>query len=183
MSTFKKQYQERSATMNTFNTLSSRLFAGIGTLTLLGTMGLVASRPAHTAGGPVPVTVANTSLAVTDADAARQAVSGTLILTDSAYSGTLFTIPSDKRLVMETVSIIGNRFDANTYTIEVDTTQGGAFRQICLNLLPNGAPFPALTQPLRLYGDPGTQVKVFASSDGREAKYVGVSFFGHLVNL
>ena len=164
-------------------TLTSRLLAGVGTLTLLAGMGLFASRPAHTVSGPVPVTVANTSLAVTDADAARQAVSGTLILTDSAYSGTLFTIPSDKRLVMETVSIIGNRFDANTYTIEVDTTQGGAFRQICLNLLPNGAPFPALTQPLRLYGDPGTQVKVFASSDGREAKYVGVSFFGHLVNL
>ena len=165
------------------NTLRVRLVTGFGTLALLAAIGLFASRPAHTAGGPVPVAVTNTSLAVTDADAARQAVSGTLILTDSASNGTLFTIPSDKRLVMETVSIIGNRFDANTYTIEVDTTQGGAFRQICLNLLPNGAPSPALTQPLRLYGDPGTQVKVFASSDGREAKYVGVSFFGHLVNL
>ena len=164
-------------------TLRVRLVSGLTLLGLFAGLGLFASRPAHTVGGPVPVTVANTSLAVTDADAARQAVSGTLILTDSAYSGTLFTIPSDKRLVMETVSIIGNRFDANTYTIEMDTTQGGAFRQICLNLLPNGAPSPALIQPLRLYGDPGTQVKVFASSDGREAKYVGVSFFGHLVNL
>ena len=165
------------------NTLRVRLVSGLTLLGLLAGIGLFASRPVHGVGGPVPVTVANSSLAVTDTDAARQAVSGTLILTDAVSFGTLYTIPADKRLVMETAGVVGNRFDTNTYTIEVDTTQGGAFRQTFLNLLPNGAPFPALTQPLRLYGDPGTQVKVFASSDGQRSNFVGVSFSGHLVNL
>lgn len=47
--------------MNKFltHTLGPRLLAGLGTLTLLAGIGLLASRPAHTTGGPVPVTVTN----------------------------------------------------------------------------------------------------------------------------
>ena len=46
-----------------------RLFAGFGTLTLLAGIGLLASRPAYTAGGPIAVTVTNPLVGVTDADA------------------------------------------------------------------------------------------------------------------
>ena len=52
-------------------TLSPRLLAGFGTLVLLASLGLFASRPAHTAGGPIPVSVANPILAVADTESAR----------------------------------------------------------------------------------------------------------------
>ena len=134
----------------------------------------------------MPVTVANTSLAVTNADTARQAVSGSLVLSGPTFcapDGTVYTVPIDKRLVIDTVTVVGNHSDLNSYTIEVDTTQGGTFRQTFLNLLPTGAPFPAFSQSLRLYVDPGTQVKVLTSSNGHNSTFIGFSFFSHLVDL
>ena len=46
-----------------------RLLAGFGTLALVVGIGLAASHPAHTAGGPIAVTIANTPLAVVAVDA------------------------------------------------------------------------------------------------------------------
>ena len=66
----------------TQSTLASRLLAGFGTAALLGAIGLFASRPAHTAGGPIPVSVANTPLATTAADMP----SGTAISGSTKYS-------------------------------------------------------------------------------------------------
>ena len=56
--------------MNRFTIYLPRLLAGFGTLALFGAIGLLASRPAHTAGGPIPVSVANTPLATTVSDLA-----------------------------------------------------------------------------------------------------------------
>ena len=173
--------------MTLFKDLAPRLLAGFGTAALVTAVGLFASsRPAHTAGGPVPVTVANSSLVVTDADAARQSINGTVVLsgtTFSAPSGTLYTVPANKRLVIETLYAVGGRNDANSYSLEVDTTKNGALFQTFLNLLPTGASYPAVTQPLRLYVEPGTSVTAFAQGNGHNAVFVGLSFTGHLVDL
>ena len=166
--------------------LGSRLLAGVGTLALLGGIGLMSSRPARTAGGPVPVTVANPSLAVTDADAARQAVTGNLILSGPVFSspsGILYTVPASKRLVIETVAAISNRNDANAYTIEVDTITGGVLEQTFVTLLPNSALYSTLAQPLRLYADPGSTIQVIVQNNGHNAPFTGLSFAGHLVDL
>ena len=164
--------------------LGSRLLAGVGTLTLLAAIGLFASRPARTAGGPVPVS--NPSLATTDADAARQAVTGNLILSGPVFSspsGILYTVPASKRLVIETVSAISGRNDANAYTIEVDTITGGVLDQTFVTLLPNSALYSTLAQPLRLYADPGSTIQVIAQNNGHNAPFTVLSFAGHLVDL
>ena len=58
--------------MYSLRPLAPRLLAGIGLLALLAAIGLVTSRPAHSGGGPVPVTVVN---AVQERDSpARQPV-------------------------------------------------------------------------------------------------------------
>ena len=111
-----------------------RLFAGVGTLTLLAGIGLFASRPAHTAGGPVAVSVANTPLAVLNRDTdnpARHAVGDTLNLGSESLGkvlvGSLYTVPANKRLVIEHLSATANQdHDANGYNIEVDTVQNGS---------------------------------------------------------
>ena len=167
-------------------TLPARLGGGLALLALVAGVGLFASRPARTAGGPIPVTVANPSLAVTDADAARQAVTGHLLLFGPVFSspsGTLYTVPADKRLVIETVSASSNRNDANSYTIEVDTTTGGMLDQTFLTLLPNSALYSTVAQPLRLYADPGSMVQVITQNNGHNAPLTGVAFAGHLVDL
>ena len=46
--------------MKLLRILTPRYFAAVSLLALLAAVGLFASRPAHTAGGPVPVTVSNT---------------------------------------------------------------------------------------------------------------------------
>ena len=172
--------------MQTLSTYAPRLLAGFGMLALLGGIGLASSRPAHTAGGPVPVTVTNPSLAVTDADAARQAVTGALSLSGPVFSspyGTLYTVPANKRLVIETVTAISERNDLNAYTIEVDTTTGDMLDQTFFTLLPNGALYETLSQPTRLYADPGSKVQIFTQNNGHNAPFTGVSFSGHLVDL
>ena len=169
-----------------FSAAAPRLFAGIGTLTLLAGLGLLASRPAHTAGGPIAVTVTNPLVGVTDADSARQAVSSQITLSGpvfSAPSGTLYTVPADKHLVLESMSVAGNLSDTNKYSIFVTTTQGGVETQTFFDLVPDGSRFPGMIQPMRLYPDPGTKVDIGVQTAGTKTPFVAISFSGHLVNL
>ena len=86
--------------MYSLRPLAPRLLAGFGTLALLAAFGLFASRPAHTAGGPVPVTVANSSLATADLDDPDQQP---FQVTLSPHSSTTnqatdtYTVPAGKR--------------------------------------------------------------------------------------
>ena len=171
--------------------LGSRLLAGVGTLTLLAAVGLFASRPAHTAGGPVPVTVANAPLAVINQDSdnpARHAVGRNITLsartTVGSLTGTLYTVPTNKRLVLEHLSAstnLGN--DANGYNIEVDTVQGGNQVPTFFNEVPDAAPYSSASQSVRLYADPGTQVSVVVYSSSRNPENFVVSFSGYLEDL
>ena len=180
--------------MNTHLTphLSSRLLAGFGTLTLLAGIGLLASRPAHTAGGPIGVTVANTPLATTAADnPAKQGVQieADLLIDDTFRENDMqvYTVPLGKRLVIETVnSSTSRRGDESHYSIHyavaggLDKNQGQGY----FNQLPDGSPFSVGVSHTQLYADAGD--KVFLQVDRTEASgksYVSVTFTGYLVDI
>ena len=169
-----------------------RLFAGFGTLTLLAGVSLFASRPAHTAGGPIPVTVANTPLyAITrDSDnVARQPVSISTYLysnTTTSYvsDNNLYTVPTGKRLVIDYVtSVAFNSADANSYNFDVTTRQNGSDQNINFNELPDTAPYSTASQKVELCADPGTTVSVNVFNDQKNAPSVLLTIAGHLVDV
>ena len=173
------------------SSLGSRLLAGVGTLTLLAAVGLFASRPAHTAGGPVPVTVANAPLyAVTQNsdDPGRQPVSVTVNLSGvkgtSEISQVIYTVPAGKRLVIDYVSAGSNNSnDANRYSYFVTTIQNGENQYANFNQLPDGAPYSAVTQKIELFGDPGTNIEAYVYPTANSSTNVELTVTGHLVSL
>ena len=152
-------------------TLAPRLLAGFGTAALLASVGLFASRSAHTAGGPVPVTVANSSLNVQshDADnAARQPfqASTRYVIPNGTNSGVLDTangnvdivVPPGKRLVIQTVSYyVAQATAGEVYHTSIQPLSGGTLSPYALPAVtPDGAPLPGVTQSMTLYADPET---------------------------
>jgi len=152
--------------MNTLQKLAPRLLAGFGTLTLLAGIGLFASHPAHSGGGPVPVTVTN-SLNVQNHDAdnaARQPFQTTLFpYSITGYTASdSFTVPAHKRLVIEFVSSDINVIPSGGGYSFLETTVGGYTNVYDLT---SSFDLPSRrTQVVRVYADPGTTVKVGANS-------------------
>ena len=148
-----------------------RLLAGFGTLTLLAAVGLFASRPAHTAGGPIPVTVANSSLNVQNRDqdnAARQPfqASTQYIIKDGTNFGSLdeangdldIKVPLGKRLVIQTVSCyVVHATAGEVYHISIQPfSYNSSTPYVLPAVTPDGAPLPGVTQSMTLYADPGS---------------------------
>ena len=174
--------------------LGPRLLAGTGALALLAGLGLAASRPAHTAGGPVPVSVTNTPLRVTDA-AAADGQPFTYQTRFGSADGDLskfvhLSVPAGKRLVVET---IGHSRLGGAASSRVQLTvsfQSGTFGAAGFGVLPvdtltgNGDFFPGVTTPVRFRADPGTTVTLTLdrnTSKGVEDDDVTVS--GYLVDV
>ena len=170
---------------SSYRPFAPRLLAGFVLLALLASIGLFASRPAHTAGGPVPVTVTNSPLyAVTRAsdDPAQQPVSVSIDL--QSIDVNLYTVPVGKRLVIEYLSATANSFsDRNAYNFLLSVTQGGQSQRANFNMLQDGAPFSATSQNVRLYADAGTVVDIIAYSDGKNDTDVLFTLIGHLVDV
>ena len=168
--------------MYSLRPLAPRLLAGIGLLALLAAVGLFASRPAHSVGGPVPVTVTNTPLAVSSLDnPARQPVELQPFLSSVGQTSTFYTVPAGKRLVIEYVNVVSNRpDDPNRYSfILVHNTLFTNF-----SLVPDGSPYVGSSQKVTLYADAGSQVTGFFQYTGSNASpniYCTIS--GHLVDL
>ena len=157
--------------MNNLRPFAPRLLAAFGTLTLLAAVGLFASRPAHTAGGPVPVTVANSSLNVQNHDAdnaARQPfqASTQYVIPTGTNSGFLnsangdldIMVPFGKRLVIQTVSCyVVQAAAGEVYHISILPFSYNSSTQYVLPAVtPDGAPLPGVTQSMTLYADPGS---------------------------
>ena len=148
-----------------------RLLAGFGTLTLLAGLGLLASRPAHTAGGPIPVSVANTPLAVTSADAPYQqpfqAITAYTIPNGSIFSVTLtkgvppITVPAGKRLIIQTVSVNENNPNGQNMRAYIEPVSNGVIEGYVLPLVTysDADPFQGVTQAVTLSADPGSTIK------------------------
>ena len=176
--------------------LTVKVIGGLTLVSLIAGLGLLASRPAHTAGGPIAVSVANTPLATkpTDVAAPQQpfTASTDYVFQNGEALGSLDTaggyagiaVPAGKHLVIQTVSLY--HIDNNNETIQayiLPTTNGinGAY---ALPSVPSNATyFPGVTQTMTVYADPGTTVpfNLYRSqSSGIEYVYVIVS--GYLVN-
>ena len=152
--------------MAALSSFAPRLLAGFGTAALVAAVGFFASsRPAHTAGGPIPVTVANI-VQNRDADNFdKQPFVKQMTLTtlggDSATAS--FTVPAGKRLVVETVTAYRSAVAQPNARVQIflRATVGGASGLFALPLLAGDT--RVSTEPLRFRADPQTTVLVIAS--------------------
>ena len=165
-----------------------RLLAGFGTLTLLAAIGLVTSRPAHSGGGPVPVTVVN---AVQERDSpARQPVEKFIQISsvnDSSTKNLLYTIPAGKQLVVESMTFFcGNVGDTNHYVALVRNQDSAStlLSFATLAIGPSTSPFPTVTQPIHFHAGPGSTISVDVASSGNNGiSSIAVSLSGYLVDV
>ena len=175
--------------MTTLHPLTPRLLAGFGTLALAGAIGLVSSHPAHTAGGPITVSIANTPLATTDTTlSGRTPFSKRLDLNfvSGSASGTV-VVPAGKRLVLTYVSTdVGVKVGASVL-LDLATVNGGAEVEAHLPAVPQGVILGedsfAASDPVTVYADPGSTV-TFAALDTDTAGSGGliVGLYGYLEN-
>jgi len=178
--------------MNTPKTLTPRLFAGLGTLTLLGGIGLAASRPAHTAGGPIAVNVANTPLPTTDTTlAGRTPFSKRLDLTFVyGYTRGTYVVPAGKRLVLTYVSADASVAIGTNVLLGLSTVNDGAEVEAHLPTTAQGEYLGkdvfATSAPMTVYADPGSTVTFAAlQAEGGAGETGGlvVSLYGYLENV
>ena len=170
--------------MNTVPTFAPRLLAGFGTAALVAAVGLFASsRPAHTAGGPIPVMVSNAPLHVTDSEAARTPFQtqlalfvdvGAVLPIAYAYENN-FTVPAGKRLVLQGLTARFN-FSQNEHPVITLTTVAGGSSGFHEFTAPVSAATPLLgstsnpnppvlpEQPLTVYADAGSTVRVYVDN-------------------
>lgn len=168
--------------MNTLHTLTPRLIAGVGLLALLGGLGLAASHPAHSTGGPVPVAVTNAPLATKAADdPALQPVELQPAFVTVNYSTVLYTVPAGKRLVIEYVNVASNSLnDPNRYSFIL--IHNGVYTNF--SLVPDGTPYAAASQRVTLYADAGSLVGGFFQYSGSNSvPYLYCTISGHLVDV
>jgi hypothetical protein len=168
-------------------TFAPRLLAGLGTAALVAGVGLFASsRPAHTAGGPIAVNVANLPLPTLPADlvAPTQPFQMDLqpLSSTSSRASQNFTVPAHKRLVIEFVSAEVNEYPSGSgaYTY-LETTAGG--QDVTYYLANTYESSARKTQVVRIYADPGTTVTVGANSYGGNGVGTDTEISGYYVNV
>ena len=198
--------------MTTFRAFAPRLWAGFGTAALVAAVGLFASsRPAHTAGGPIPVNVANTvsvaattPLPTTAADNPDKQPFGSYIeikFSAGSQNGVAnfniqgsqtFQVPTGKRLIIDSASFYrenggqgGSLPTGTSASALLGVTFNGKEIFYSLPLATSvGVPYPGATQSLHLFADPGTTVQANGyrnDTSAAEIDYVALS--GHLVNV
>ena len=174
-----------------------RLGGGLTLLALVAALGLAASRPARTTGGPIAVAVANSPLLTVPVDEAapRQPFQGstTYVIRDHEYFGdpdsddgfSEITVPAGKRLMIQTVAI--RKLSNNNENIRplIITQVSGTFGVYPLTTIyDDGAVEPGITQAITLSGDAGTTVRFALYRTGTVGKeYLDVTVYGYLVNI
>ena len=154
----------------------ARLAAGFFLLALVAAISLAASRPAHTAGGPIAVTVANAPLPTvpTDVSAPTQPFQYTFQPSSDAMSriSESITVPLHKRLVIEYISASLNQYSPGIGGfVDLQTTAGGD--TVYYYLTDSITDFSKRNQQVRIYADPGTTVTVEAVSSNFSTPGIG----------
>jgi hypothetical protein len=188
--------------MNTLHTYAPRLLAGFGTAALVAAVGLFASsRPAHTAGGPIPVSIANVPLPTTPTDEAapRQPFVASTLYTisdgnnyggiDTADGYKDITVPVGKRLVVQTVSLFRYNSDFSPPSsgnvrafIFLDSGGGTGFFALPISS-DDGTEYPGVTQAMTLYCKGGSKVSFTLHRAGTSGtEYAEFTVSGYLVN-
>lgn len=156
-----------------------RLLAAFSTAALVAAVGLFASsRPAHTAGGPIPVTVANVPLAVSVSPvqqpfAARISINIANGATGGDDNGNLtgtqtIPIPTGKRLVVQMLSTYRSSGSSNAVQVFVNASLNGGFSSYALPFVPaTGADFSGISQALTFQADGGTSLIINAFRTGK----------------
>jgi hypothetical protein len=158
--------------------LGTRLAGGLTLLTLLIGVGLFASsRPAHTAGGPIPVNIANVPLPTTPTTLAAptqpfQHAFEMLTLSAASVSESI-TVPLHKRLVIEYISANLNVVPNSGGTIYLQTTAGG--ESVYYFLTDTIYDSNKRNQSVRIYADPGTTVTVEAVTGDSKIAFLGAN--------
>jgi len=160
--------------------------ASIGTLAIAAAIGVFASRPAHTVGGPVAVavsnTIANQDIDNPDRQPFLKYVSVNTVNTDN--TAVSVPVPAGKRLVIETVTAYREAVSqpAINAQIYLRGQVNGVSGLYGLPLLTNS--LRITTQPMRFRADPGTNVLVIASLSGPVASEIDdVTLSGYLVDV
>ena len=173
--------------MYSLRPLAPRLLAGIGLLALLAAIGLIASRPARTAGGPVPVSVTN---AVVDRDSpTRQPVAVTTLIHSpdaSTSNNPVYDVPAGKRLVVESMSLIGGGGNGVSYSCLVRNVASPptstSFATLSTGVVT--ADVATVTQPMRLHAEPGSKIVVDIYTRGVTGGFdANISLSGYLVDV
>ena len=162
-------------------THAPRLTAGFGTAALVASVGFFASsRPAHTAGGPLPVAVANTVASRDAENPGRQPFALRLIFHPSQPA--TFDVPAGKRLVLTQLyahtasqTAVGLRYisEVNRQTTEIQLpfTDGTA----------NTGFVRFSNQQVTSYADGGTSVEIIFFDTGNSS--VVVNLTGYFVDV
>ena len=178
------------------NRSSDHFLAAVCGLTLLGSIGLAASRPARSisAGGPVPVQVVNstaTPALTRDVDNGdRQPFQQPFTMNfgrgdTEILDNPVLSVPAGKRLVIETISVSRGFSARGTLNPTISNRLNGISINFALPpVAANGANNPGIMQPTRLYADGNQAVIIRADrSDATFPESDLVSISGYLVNL
>ena len=167
--------------MHTLRFLTPRLMAGFSSLALLASIGLFASRPAHTAGGPVPVTVANT-ITNHDLDNAARQPFGIRVFPSSSSAAT-FVVPAGKRLVIQQISAFSNG-STTVEDVAVYTTISGTGTALIVPFTVNNHGIVYATQSVTDYADAGTLVQVIIDdTNPNDMAGLNVDIHGYYVDV
>ena len=178
-------------------TLSPRLFAGVGALTLLAGVGLIASRPAHSGGGPIAVNVANTPLAVTVAGdtAAKQPFvastvyrfqdTATLAKVDTADGFAGIPVPAGKRLIVQTVGVTADGGSGHSrFQASIAATVNGQDEYFPLPIVSDfGVLYAGTTQAVDLSVDGSSIGFRIRRANPVDTQYIQVAVYGYLVDM
>ena len=173
--------------MTTPRSLTPRFFAGVGIAALVASIGLVSSRPAHTAGGPIAVTVANSPLltTLTEPAAPTQPFQYLFQTVDNGpRTSQSIVVPAHKRLVIEYISASLNEYPGGIGGgVYLETVAGG--QDVTYYLTDSIQDFAKRNQSLRIYADPGTTVTVGADSSNFVTGPIGTDteVSGYYVNV
>ena len=145
---------------------------------------LAASRPAHTAGGPIPVNVANT-VPTTDLDSPDQqpfqyTLSPSSITSNSATDS--YTVPAGKRVVIDYYSAQLTQYPAGGYGyLYLITTVGG--NTSYYKILPPQSTTVPTNQLTKIYADPGTAISALVVQSSGSSSGANVNLSGHYVTV
>ena len=164
-------------------TLPLRIAGGLTLLGLVAGLGLFASRPAHTAGGPIPVSVANTPLATSDVDNPEQQPFQYQLSPNSTTSNSAtdsYTVPAGKRVVIEYYSAQLTQYPSGGYGyVYLITTANG--QNVYYKIIPPVASTVPVNQLTRIYADPGTQITGYVIQSSGTSCGASVILSGHYV--
>jgi len=168
-------------------TLRVRVVSGLALIGLLAGLGLFAARPAHTAGGPIAVNVANAPLltTLTEPAAPTQPFQYLFQTVDNGpRTSQSIVVPAHKRLVIEYISASLNEYPSSIGGgVYLETVAGG--QDVTYYLTDSIQDFAKRNQSLRIYADPGTTVTVGAYSSDFTTGPIGTDteVSGYYVNV